>query len=602
MVKSALEPQWEARFEGESYGFRPGRSTHDAMSRIFQSINKGEYFILDADISKCFDQINHEYLLSKIDCPSTMKAQIKQWLKAGVMDNGIFNATETGTPQGGVISPLLANIALDGMMSLVRSLFPKKTSNNKNYATVIRYADDFVVISPQLEVIQQCQVVIEEWLKPIGLELKPAKTRLCHTLREIEVNGENIPPGFDFLGWNFRQYPVGKHHAGKSGGAGKSSKTLEFKTFIKPSKKAIKAHADKVKEVIKTHKTAPQYALIKRLNPVIRGWCNYHSKVVSNWSTRKGTSFDVPNKVAFLLKKQKGKCTFCGQYFTPEDIAEIDHIIPTSLGGKDEYKNLQLLHRHCHDIKTSTDGSYNSKEDGWYASIVIEDASVPSPLSLDTVKSAVGIDVGLKEFLVDSEGDAVPIQQYYRKAQSKLARAQRELSRKVKGSANYQKLAHKIACLHQFVARVRKEFHYQVAHKLCEKYDLIGLEDINIKGLAKTRLAKSILDAAWGQFSQILEAVAVKRGNWIVKVNPYGTSQRCSGCGKNVPKALSVRTHECPHCGTVLDRDHNAAINIKNLALNAVGLTVSACGSKRGYSACEAGIFICEEKKLTLYR
>ena len=437
LVKSALEPQWEARFEGTSYGFRPGRSAHDAMSRIFQSINKGEYFILDADISKCFDQINHDYLLSKIDCPSTMKAQIRQWLKAGVMDNGIFSATEEGTPQGGVISPLLANIALDGMSSLVSSLFPMKTSNNKNYATLIRYADDFVVISPQLEVIQQCQVAIEEWLKPVGLELKPAKTRICHTLKEIEVKGEKVAPGFDFLGWNFRQYPVGKHHSGKTGS--KNSKILGFKLLIKPSKKAIKAHADKVKEVIKTHKTAPQYALIKRLNPIIKGWCNYHSKVVSKkifssmddttwqrlrawtvsrcskasygklkkyfrnngnkawsfetkdgfrltthaetpiirhvtvrpgaspydgnwtyWSTRKGTSFDVPNRVASLLKKQKGKCTFCGQYFTPEDIAEIDHIIPTSKGGKNDYKNLQLLHRHCHDTKTATDGSYET--------------------------------------------------------------------------------------------------------------------------------------------------------------------------------------------------------------------------------------------------
>jgi RNA-directed DNA polymerase len=196
-----------------------------------------------------------------------------------------------------------------------------------------------------------------------------------------------------------------------------------------------------VKEVIKTHRTSPQYALIKSLNPVIRGWCNYHSKVVSKetfssldymtwqrlrawtvsrcgkasymklknyyrengnkawsfetkdgykllthaetpitrhvtvkpeaspydgnwiyWSTRKGTSYDVPKRVATLLKKQKGKCNFCGQYFTPEDIAEIDHILPTSLGGKNEYKNLQLLHRHCHDIKTATDGSYNPKK------------------------------------------------------------------------------------------------------------------------------------------------------------------------------------------------------------------------------------------------
>ncbi|HEY9865285.1 MAG TPA: reverse transcriptase N-terminal domain-containing protein, partial [Candidatus Obscuribacterales bacterium] len=149
LVKSALEPQWEARFEGESYGFRPGRSAHDAMSRIFQSIYKDEYFILDADISKCFDQIDHDYLLSKIDCPSIIKAQIRQWLKAGVMDNGIFNAIEAGTPQGGVISPLLANIALDGMIRLIDKRFPKK--NNYVQAKVIRYADDFVVISPLLE-------------------------------------------------------------------------------------------------------------------------------------------------------------------------------------------------------------------------------------------------------------------------------------------------------------------------------------------------------------------------------------------------------------------------------------------------------------------
>ncbi len=435
LVKLVIEPQWEARFEGESYGFRPGRSAHDAMSRIFHNIKQSEQYILDADISKCFDQINHDYLLSKIDCPSIIKAQIRQWLKAGVMDNGIFEATEAGTPQGGVISPLLANIALDGMIKLIGTLYPKKA--NKVQAQVIRYADDFVVVSPQLKIIQQCQVVIEEWLKPIGLELKPAKTRICHTLREIEVNGEKVKPGFNFLGWNFRQYPVGKHHSSKNG----SQQLLGFKTLIKPNKKAIKAHADKVKEVIKTHRTSPQYALIKSLNPVIRGWCNYHSKVVSKetfssldymtwqrlrawtvsrcgkasymklknyyrengnkawsfetkdgykllthaetpitrhvtvkpeaspydgnwiyWSTRKGTSYDVPKRVATLLKKQKGKCNFCGQYFTPEDIAEIDHILPTSLGGKNEYKNLQLLHRHCHDIKTATDGSYNPKK------------------------------------------------------------------------------------------------------------------------------------------------------------------------------------------------------------------------------------------------
>jgi putative transposase len=210
--------------------------------------------------------------------------------------------------------------------------------------------------------------------------------------------------------------------------------------------------------------------------------------------------------------------------------------------------------------------------------LVAEDSSVPSPLPMDTIKTVAGIDLGLKEFLVTSEGQAVPIQQQFRKNQTKLGKLQKRLSKKTLGSSNYKKLSKKVSCLNQHIARTRKEFHYLTAHKLCKKYDLIGIEDLNIRALTKTRLAKSIFDAAWGQFSRILETVAVIRGNWIVKVNPYGTSQKCSGCGENVPKDLSVRMHNCPHCGTVLDRDHNAAINIKNLALNAVGLTVSACG------------------------
>ncbi|AKV68992.1 reverse transcriptase domain-containing protein [Microcystis panniformis] len=173
--------------EGTSYGFRPGRSAQDAISRIFSTINKGNYFVLDADIAKCFDRINHDLLLSKIHCPSSLKRDIKQWLKAGVLDNGVFEETETGTPQGGVISPLLANIALDGMARLIEILFPKK--RDRNQAFLIRYADDFVVISPSLEIIEQCQTAISEWLKPIGLELKPEKTRVCHTLKPIEYNG-----------------------------------------------------------------------------------------------------------------------------------------------------------------------------------------------------------------------------------------------------------------------------------------------------------------------------------------------------------------------------------------------------------------------------
>jgi putative transposase len=237
-----------------------------------------------------------------------------------------------------------------------------------------------------------------------------------------------------------------------------------------------------------------------------------------------------------------------------------------------------VLHRPIPDGFTLKTCILVLKADGWYACISIQDETIPLPMPIDTVQSAVGVDVGLKEFLVTSEGEVVPIQQHYRNAQKSLANKQKRASRKKKGSKNHQKALNKVARQHQKVARTRQQFHYETAWYLCRTYNLIAIEDLNIKGLAKTWLAKSILDAAWGAFIKTLEAVAVKCGNWVVKVNPYGTSQNCSSCGKKVPKDLSVRTHECPHCGTVLDRDENAAINILNKALNTVGLAVSACG------------------------
>ncbi|MDT9288031.1 reverse transcriptase domain-containing protein [Limnospira sp. PMC 1298.21] len=223
--------------------------------------------------------MNHDYLLSKIHCPSSLKRDLKQWLKAGVLDNGVFEDTETGTPQGGVISPILANIALDGMARLIETTYPK-VKGVKIKATGIRYADDFVVISPSLEIIEQCKTAISEWLKPIGLEIKPEKTRICHTLNPIEYDGKLEEPGFDFLGFNIRQYPAGKYKTGKTGGA--ASRPIGHKTHIKPSNKAVKAHTEVIKDAIKHLKTAPQSALISKLNPIIRGWSNYYSAVVSS--------------------------------------------------------------------------------------------------------------------------------------------------------------------------------------------------------------------------------------------------------------------------------------------------------------------------------
>ena len=285
LVKSALEPYWEAQFEGTSYGFRPGRSAHDAIGRIFSTINQCPKYVLDADIAKCFDKINHDYLLSKVECPHNIKRIIKQWLECGVMDKGMFEETDSGTPQGGVISPLLANIALHGMIKDLEKHFPNSKKreggsiNRRFKPRFIRYADDFVILHEDYDVILQCKKLIAQWLEKVGLELKPEKTSIRHTLKSIKQDGKIVDPGFDFLGFNIRSYPVGKHHSGNTGG--KHPRIIGFKTIIKPSKKKILAHHEAIKEVIKANKKAPQAALIARLNPIIRGWCNYYRTVAS---------------------------------------------------------------------------------------------------------------------------------------------------------------------------------------------------------------------------------------------------------------------------------------------------------------------------------
>ena len=171
-----------------------------------------------------------------------------------------------------------------------------------------------------------------------------------------------------------------------------------------------------------------------------------------------------------------------------------------------------VLHRPIPDGFTIKQATILKKADGWYVSFSHSDNTVPEPLPVDEVKSAVGIDVGLEKFLATSDGQAVIVPQFYRKSQQRLARQQRPLAKMSKGSKNYHRQANKVARLHLHVARERKEFHYQVAHWLCDRYDLIAFENLNIIGLARTRLAKSILDAAWGSFLNILTTVAVKRG------------------------------------------------------------------------------------------
>jgi len=442
LVKIAIEPEWEAVFEPNSYGFRPGRGCHDAIKAILNSIKQKPKYVLDADIAKCFDRINHEALLDMLGYKGRIRQQIKQWLKAGVLDGDQFVDTEMGTPQGGVISPLLANIALHGMENKLKDFiqeipmkFPNKgymgSRDKRASLSVIRYADDFVVMHESKEIVLKCKEILQTWLKNMGLELKAEKTRLSHTL--LPECSDDGKAGFDFLGFTIKQYKS-KY---KSAFSSHDTKPLGFKTLIIPSKKSQRKQLDKIAKIISEKKSISIELLIKRLNPIITGWTNYFAisdgftigtfdkmdyllylklrkwakrrirsrskalkkfwkrvndrwefgneentlvmyrdiakgksihkyiKVLDKaspfdgnnryWASRLGENLYISPSEAKILKKQGGKCTYCGLFFRPDDNIEKDHIIPISKGGNSKYDNLQLLHKHCHDIKTASD-------------------------------------------------------------------------------------------------------------------------------------------------------------------------------------------------------------------------------------------------------
>jgi RNA-directed DNA polymerase len=268
LATQALEPEWEAKCETNSYGFRPGRSAHDAIEAIFKYLRFQEKYILDADMAGCFDAISHSALLCKLNTYPGMRRAIRGWLKAGVMEAGEGAPPNRGTPQGGIISPVLANVALHGMEQAVQAAFKSKEGK----PALVRYADDFVVLHTTETGITKARGVIETWLQAMGLELKPSKTRISHSLTPYQGQ-----IGFDFLGFTIRQFPVGRTHTGKN----TNGNPPGFKTIITPSQTAIKQHGSDLRKVVQTHRTAPQAALIAKLNPIIRGWANYHRTVVA---------------------------------------------------------------------------------------------------------------------------------------------------------------------------------------------------------------------------------------------------------------------------------------------------------------------------------
>ncbi|MEG3925559.1 transposase [Microcoleus sp. D3_18a_C4] len=207
--------------------------------------------------------------------------------------------------------------------------------------------------------------------------------------------------------------------------------------------------------------------------------------------------------------------------------------------------------------------SVTKKADGYYVTLSLDDQTVPTIKPDFNSDNIVGIDVGLIDFYVASDGARINAPKHLRKAERKLKSAQRHVSRRKKGSNRRKKAIKKLAIQHKKVADTRKDFHFKTARTLLDKYDVIAVEKLNIKGLVKTKLAKSINDAGWGQFILILSNKAENAGLKVITVNPNGTSQECSNCGHKVKKLLSQRMHNCPVCHTSLCRDLNAAINIK---------------------------------------
>jgi len=181
LAKMGLEPEWESMFEPNSYGFRPGRSCHDAIEAIFNAIKCKAKFVFDADIAGCFDSIGHQALLEKLQTYPAMRQAIKGWLKAGAMDHGIYSDTMSGVPQGGVISPVLMNVALHGLEKAIEKGCHRKGRNSEK-PIVIRYADDFVIFHSEESKLLEAAEIAKEHLHGMGLELKPSKTKVTHTL------------------------------------------------------------------------------------------------------------------------------------------------------------------------------------------------------------------------------------------------------------------------------------------------------------------------------------------------------------------------------------------------------------------------------------
>ncbi|MCY4420678.1 MAG: group II intron reverse transcriptase/maturase [Gammaproteobacteria bacterium] len=408
----ALAPVAETTGDRHSYGFRIGRSTADALQQCFIVLAREDNakWVLDADIEGCFDNLSHAWLLDHVPMDKVM---LGKWLKAGVIDFGRFETTESGTPQGGIISPTLANLALDGLGLLLAERFGAVASAkaSRHKVNLVRYADDFIITGISKELLEKEVVpLVAEFLAERGLKLSSAKTSIVH-----------VDDGFDFLGCTVRRY------AGM--------------LLIKPSKRNVKAFLEKVRETVKSNATSKQANVIRKLNPLLRGWTNYHrmnaakktfcyvdyqvfnalwrwarkrhpnkgrrwvrhrywSTIGPNcwrfvdWEVNRGEkkrwvlmlALGVPirryvkvraeynpfdpeqesygesrrlkamsqvlktrKRLKTLFDRQAGICASCQAAITQDTGWHVHHVIPRSCGGSDSPDNLVLLHPTCHN-------------------------------------------------------------------------------------------------------------------------------------------------------------------------------------------------------------------------------------------------------------
>jgi RNA-directed DNA polymerase len=293
-VKNALEPEWEARFEPRSYGFRPGRGCQDAIAAIYNACkgpSASRVWALDADLAAAFDRIDHDHLLASIGS-FPARDLISGWLKAGVFEAGKgFAPTVEGTPQGGVISPCLLNVALHGLEEAAgvcyRAGGTRPGGTQRGSPVAVRYADDVVVLCHSQEQAEQVKARLAEWLAPRGLAFNEDKTRVVH-----------LSEGFDFLGFNIRRYP-------------------NRKLLIKPSQAAIRRVRERLASETRRLRGSNATAVIAALNPVIRGWAAYYRGVVSSgvFSSLDDYMWKLTYKWATWRHNNKPKRWIVGRYF-----------------------------------------------------------------------------------------------------------------------------------------------------------------------------------------------------------------------------------------------------------------------------------------------